>query len=329
VTDPGLFEVDLVEEDDPGLTVPLAQRYGLPPFSVINRHSGHWQQRKRKWNALGLDSKQGRSQALLGGYLALHAMNPEQYKTLTATSIFDPALCELAYDWFSAPGDSVLDPFAGGSVRGLVASRLERAYTGIDLRQDQVDANEAQREIADPGWPPVWVCGDSAEVLSDPTRYSIMEQTDMVFSCPPYFDLEGYSTGPQDLSGMTYPQFLDVYRRIIGLSVDCLHPDRFAAWVISDVRDQRGMYRGLVKDSIEAFEEAGARLYNDLVIVDPVGSVAVRAARPFDASRKVARLHQHMLVFVKGDPKRAASRMNTIIESWGAVQTGAGEATLF
>jgi hypothetical protein len=141
VTDPGLFEVDLVEEDDPGLTVPLAQRYGLPPFSVINRHSGHWQQRKRKWNALGLDSKQGRSQALLGGYLALHAMNPEQYKTLTATSIFDPALCELAYDWFSAPGDSGAGPVrwgqragAGGLAAGAGLHR-HRSAAGSDRRQ--------------------------------------------------------------------------------------------------------------------------------------------------------------------------------------------------
>jgi len=35
----------------------------------------------------------------------------------------------------------VLDPFAGGSVRGIVASRLGYRYVGIELRQEQVEAN--------------------------------------------------------------------------------------------------------------------------------------------------------------------------------------------
>jgi hypothetical protein len=30
-------------------------------------------------------------------------------------------LCEIAYRWFSPPGGLILDPFAGGSVRGIVA----------------------------------------------------------------------------------------------------------------------------------------------------------------------------------------------------------------
>ena len=38
----------------------------------------------------------------------------------------------------------ILDPFAGGSVRGIVASKLGRQYIGHELRQEQVDANRAQ-----------------------------------------------------------------------------------------------------------------------------------------------------------------------------------------
>ena len=62
----------------------------------------------------------------------------------TGTSIFDPVLCELAYTWFSPPGGVVLDPFAGGSVRGIIAAALGRKYIGIDLRPEQVQANEEQ-----------------------------------------------------------------------------------------------------------------------------------------------------------------------------------------
>jgi DNA modification methylase len=63
---------------------------------------------------------------------------------LTGTSIFDPVLCELAYSWFSPKGGIVLDPFAGGSVRGIVASKLGRQYIGVDLRAEQVAANRKQ-----------------------------------------------------------------------------------------------------------------------------------------------------------------------------------------
>jgi hypothetical protein len=60
------------------------------------------------------------------------------------TSIFDPVLAELAYRWFCPRAGRVLDPFAGGSVRGLVASRLGLFYCGIDLSEGQLEANRAQ-----------------------------------------------------------------------------------------------------------------------------------------------------------------------------------------
>jgi hypothetical protein len=62
----------------------------------------------------------------------------------SGTSIFDPVLCELAYRWFSPPGGLVLDPFAGGSVRGIVAAKCGREYIGVDLRPEQVAANREQ-----------------------------------------------------------------------------------------------------------------------------------------------------------------------------------------
>ena len=40
----------------------------------------------------------------------------------SATSIFDPVLCELAYRWSCPQGGTIIDPFAGGSVRGVVAA---------------------------------------------------------------------------------------------------------------------------------------------------------------------------------------------------------------
>ena len=75
----------------------------------------------------------------------------------TGTSIFDPVLCELAYRWFCPLGGMVADPFAGGSVRGIVAAALGYHYTGFELRGEQVDANaiQAARICQGPVYPQV------------------------------------------------------------------------------------------------------------------------------------------------------------------------------
>ena len=40
----------------------LADRFGIPPFSVLNAREGWWQDRKRAWLALGIASELGRGE---------------------------------------------------------------------------------------------------------------------------------------------------------------------------------------------------------------------------------------------------------------------------
>lgn len=220
----------------------------------------------------------------------------------TGTSIFDPVLCELAYRWFSAPGMQVIDPFAGGSVRGVVASALGRRYYGCELRAEQVAANNAQKALCkDPM--PVWHNGDSRYL-----REHFAGVADFAFSCPPYADLEVYSDDPADLSNMPYDRFLVAYREIISATVSCLNNDSFACFVVGEVRDKQGNYRNFVGDTVEAFRAAGAEYYNEAILVTAVGSLPVRVGRQFKAGRKLGKTHQNILVFVKGDGKRAAQK---------------------
>lgn len=228
----------------------------------------------------------------------------------TGTSIFDPVVCEIAYRWFCPTEGIVLDPFAGGSVRGIVASRLGRRYVGIELRPEQVAANVAQLHLAvDPR--PEWRSGDAREV----EKLAADIECDFVFSCPPYWNLERYSDDAADLSTMPFDEFLVAYRAIIAGTVARLQDDRFAAWVIGDVRDEHGCYVNLPGRTIDAFEAAGARLYNEAILVTAVGSLPIRAGKQFAASRKLGRTHQSVLVFVKGDPHRAT-------EACGQVEFG-------
>lgn len=229
----------------------------------------------------------------------------------SGTSIFDPVLCELIYRWFTPPGGHVLDPFAGGSVRGIVAALTGFQYTGVDLRPEQIAANVVQGDqIVEDGPAPRWIAGDSQDITSlAPGRY------DLIFSCPPYFDLERYSDDPRDISNMNYEGFLKTYQAIVAASVGMLKPDRFACFVVGDIRDRRGFYRNFVGDTIEAFQDAGATLYNEAVLITSVGSLPIRVNKQFQGYRKLGKTHQNVLVFYKGDPKNIKS-------IYGDVDTG-------
>lgn len=237
-------------------------------------------------------------------------------ETSSGTSIFDPVLCELAYRWFCPPGGLVLDPFAGGSVRGIVAAKLGRRYVGVDLSGAQIAANEIQAaRICEGGGRPHWIVGDSANL---PELCAGLE-ADFLFSCPPYGDLERYSDDPRDISTMDYPLFLAAYRHIIAAGLALLRPDRFACFVVGDLRDGQGFYRRFVSDTEQAFEDAGARLYNEAILVTAVGSLPIRVGRQFESARKLGKTHQNVLVFCKGDPRKATQAI-------GKVDFGQGEA---
>lgn len=117
----------------------LQERFLCPPFSVFDAHQGYWQKRKKEWREAGLKSDDGRDTALIGK--GLKKLADVRGMNLTGTSVFDPMLCEVLYNWYSLPGGIVFDPFAGGSVRSVVAELLGRHYIGIDLSERQVDAN--------------------------------------------------------------------------------------------------------------------------------------------------------------------------------------------
>jgi hypothetical protein len=250
-------------------------------------------------------------------FLADH-YQPSEAPTASGTSIFDPVLCEIAYRWFCPPGGTVLDPFAGGSVRGVVASRLGLSYVGVELRGEQVAANEAQAVLG-AGPAPRWITGDSRDIAT----LAKGVDADLIFSCPPYWNLEVYSDDPADLSTLGKEAFFEAYGRIIRDTVGLLREDRFAVWVIGDVRDAGGFFVNLPGRTVEAFEAAGARFYNDAILVTAVGSLPIRVGRQFTASRKLGRTHQNVLVFCKGDPKRATEACGQV--EFGEIEEEAGE----
>lgn len=268
----------------------LKERFGANPFSVFDAKEQSWRERKQWWNNKGilppLEPMQSKSQ-----------VNMPDDKFIKNASTFDPVLCELMYRWYCPDGGSIIDPFAGGSVRGIVAGALGYEYTGIDIRPEQVASNIDQAfHILSKDHQPTWIAGSSNVVLFE--EFLQGKRFDMLFTCPPYFNLEVYSDIEGDLSNMEWPAFLATYRSIIRKACGLLKKDAMAVIVVGEVRARNGYLYGFVPATIKAFEDCGLKYYNEAILETPVVSAQKRASSTMRHG-KLVKVHQNVLMFKK------------------------------
>ena len=277
----------------------LKRDFGANPFTILDTKDGLWQARKRRWINLGIKGEVGRNS------IAIHAgtddyrsiKNKEGYNNRdNYVSVFDPTLCELMYRWYCPTGGTILDPFAGGSVRGIVANFLGYHYTGIDIRREQIESN---REQADKILPrdnqPQWYVGDSNIVLDNKCN----KEFDLIFTCPPYADLEVYSDLQGDISNMEYGDFIFTFESIMQKACKLLKKGGMAIVVVGEVRDKKGNYYGFVGDTIKLMQRCnGMGYYNEAILATSLASAALRAGGNMK-SGKLVKVHQNVLMFKK------------------------------
>jgi hypothetical protein len=187
-------------------------------------------------------------------------------------------------------------------VKGLVAETLGYQYTGVELRAAQVAANRSQ--AAKLGVTPVWVEGDSAGIHHLLCRE---KPFDLVFTSPPYYNLETYKGGDKDGSGLsTYPDFMKWLAGIYSQCVDRLRNGGFFVVKVGEVRDPKTRaLLGFVPDHIKIATGLGLSFYTEAVLITTVGTLAIRVSNQFPKNRMLGRSHQNILVFYKGDSSKA------------------------
>lgn len=317
----------------------LADRFGVPPLTVLDSRSGTWKTRKDAWKTLIADSTEGRDNNLtfqspsakyqdwydvknaaerrVGHTVsddellaAPEAEHLTKFAGLDGTSAFDPVLSELLTLWYSAPNDTIIDPWAGGVVRGAVAAIHHRHYHGIDISPTQVDTNRAQwQDITSTHQAtttPTWTVGDSRTAL----RAIPSDSADLMLACPPYYGLEKYSDDPGDMSNMSPSDFDTAMTEIMVETHRILRPHRFAAITVAEVR-HRGHITSLVNTIVTAAHAAGFHYLQDMILLKQVGTAAVRTANAFTRRRTVARTHENIVILVKGDAGEATRRLST------------------
>lgn len=284
----------------------LHERFIVPPFSVFNTHQPYWKNRMIMWRDMGLCGTNGRD---VGLSYDNRRMDKYAGKTesVTGTSVFSPVLCEVVYKWFAIPNSRVFDPFAGGITRGGMAAVLSHSYVGCDINPAQIESNNDEKQKLFERYniegSCEWILADAGDL----SGYSIT--ADLIFTCPPYFDLEKYTDDERDLSNCkTYADFLNKYAKIINLCYNVLEENRFMVWVVSDVRNKDTTeYYGLVADTIKIAQDAGFKLYNEIILYNETGNLAIVSGDYMNRARKVGRQHQNVLVFYKGDPKEISN----------------------
>ena len=283
----GFGDDEIDPYDNSGDVGSLQRDFIAPPFSILDGRQGYWVERKRYWREKIQDEAQARDVKAIS----------HNFKRGGGASILDPALSEIILKWFTPhDGSKVFDTFAGDTVFGYVAGSLGHDFTGIELRKEQADFNnERTLEL-----PAHYINDDGRNVC----KHIKESSQDLYFSCPPYYDLEIYSNDPSDASNQeTYEEFYQILDEAFTNGIKCLADNRFAVVVVGNIRDNKtGGYYDFMGDVIRTFTRNGMLFYNDMILIDPVGSAGIRARKQMEY-RKVVKVHQNVLVFYKGDQK--------------------------
>lgn len=304
----------------------LNDRFVVPPFSILDTRKGYWQARKKMWRELIGDMGESRNDTLLHSpevkykdlyqrtrkhreelglsfkeyldkYVPDDVKEQASSKALSAgVSLLDPVMAELVCHWFGLESCKSFDCFAGDSVFGYVSAHLGNEFVGIELRPEQARLNNERTE----GMSARYICDDGQNVA----HHIDAGSQDLLFSCPPYFNIEHYSDLENDASNQkSYDDFIQILRNAFTAAIGCLKENRFAVIVVGDVRDKlTGFYYDFCGDIKRIFKEGGMSLYNELILIETAASTAMRAGRYME-SRKVAKMHQNILVFYKGKTK--------------------------
>lgn len=300
MADFGFEDLEESPEEDAATEIeaePLANKFLVPPFSIINLTKGEIMSRKKVWDSLILDDGTSRGGATT---YSNDSFNKEKYniQMKTGTSLMNPVVCEIINRWFLPTGKefNTFDCFSGDTAFGFVSSYLGNKFTGIELRQQQVNFNQSRIDAFNLN--AKYICDDGQNVA----QHLDKESQDLLFSCPPYFDLEVYSDLENDASNQnSYSDFLKILDNAFTNACSCLKNNRFACIVVGNIRDNKtGYYYDFVGDIVRIFEKAGLHYYNDIVLQTPVGTGAFRANR-YMRKRKVVKIHQNLLVFYKGN----------------------------
>jgi len=294
--------------------------------NVWNSTKGEWLGMKKEWNAKieaagernGVKNPKfasregawmgdnGMSNVVLGKHViedgeAVHKVGKSFNGNV---SVLDPVACEVILRFFMPiEGKRVYNPFGGGVQFGFVTGDCGYEYLSSEIRQNQCDANNA-------------ICQDFENVKwhkSDSSKFTPSEKYDLVFTCPPYYQVEDYldydGNPPEgELNSIpTYEEFRDTLFQGYKNAIEALNDNCFFVVMTGDSRDKNGAYYGCEAEHEIFFKQQGLHIYNKIVYLECEFTRLAHAKRTLHY-RKFPKREQKILVFYKGDMTKIKDR---------------------
>lgn len=291
--------------------------------NVWNSISGRWLKIKREWNAKIEEagarngvanpkyaSREGCWQGENGFsnvVLAEHVVEDGTIKKKSDrshngnASVLDPVACEVILRFFMPTnGRRVYNPFGGGVQMGFVTADYGYDYVSSEIRQNQCDANNA-------------ICRDlkgKAEwIKSDSSVYMPEHKADLVFTCPPYYQVEDYfdydGKPPEgELNSLsTYEEFRDTLFKGYKQAIEALNDNCFFVVMTGDSRDKNGAYYCCESEHELFFKQNGLHVYNKIIYLECEFTRLAHAKKTLNY-RKFPKREQKIIVAYKGDMKK-------------------------
>jgi hypothetical protein len=213
-------------------------------------------------------------------------------------SVLDPVACEVILRFFMpSNGKRVYNPFGGGVQFGYVTASHGYEYIASEIRQNQCDANNA-------------ICkdlpGQAKWIKSDSSTYSPKKNVDLVFTCPPYYQVEEYldydgKPPAGELNTIaTYEEFRDTLFAGYKKAIEVLNDNCFFVVMTGDSRDKNGAYYCCEAEHELFFKQQGLAVYNKIVYLECEFTRLAHAKKTLN-SRKFPKREQKIIVAYKGD----------------------------
>jgi DNA modification methylase len=213
-------------------------------------------------------------------------------------SEFNVNVAKNIISFWSEPEDLVLDPFSG-RVRSLVSYAMNRKYIGYDVSKDVIQymkqklsellTTDIQDKVE-------LVNDDCINVLQKVERQSV----DLVFTCPPYWDLEKYESREGQLSDyVDYDVFLvELIKRLV-IAIETLKKDKYFCIIVGDFR-RKGQYVTFHSDLLQCLGTISNIKLHDVVVIQ---NIPFNTAAFYFGGKKhlkyTAKAHEYLLVFKK------------------------------
>jgi len=221
------------------------------------------------------------------------------YNDKELLSEFNPSVAKNIISFWSDEQDVIFDPFSGRT-RALVSYAMNRIYIGCEVSKDVVIYMDTKFKALELYNKPNFMVDIINDDCININTYYDDAAFDLIFSCPPYWNLEKYESCEGQLSDIAdYNVFLNSLVERLNLAVTKLKDEKYMCLVVGDFR-RNGKYITFHSDLIQHMKTNKSLILHDVIAIQNIPFNT--AAFYFGARKKnkyTAKSHEYLLVWKK------------------------------